>query len=753
MHTRANQRRASLHVCLAGFLGCLAQFPFPGSTIAAPARDSQQRQRQERLFRVAVEADHVKGIRQIELIRPDILAVTIDSAITQSGNGIGAPGKYQKPEVFGVTSATDVEYRAEVHPTDVGRESFERFNGVADGPLKWKILWWHTYYLYLSKPLAPGHTYKVEVKGMGAPFQSGVEFAFDEYKTTIKAFKINQGGYSSKTKTRYTYLGWWAGDRGAVDYSAYKRFEAIDKANGKVVLQGAIEPRALGDADFSGENVYEMDIAALGPGKYRIHVPGLGCSESFTVGHKGLRDLYYHTMRAFFHQRCGQEFKNPWTWAKKPACHTEVWKSGHLEEGPGRIYCLWRREEPYTPKPGEEKRSFRGGYHDAADFDTFSYHLPAVSQFLTACEMFPCAYLDNDLNIPESGNGIPDILDEAAWGLLFFLENQNADGSVPMGRGNECDAFKQQCDGKWPRFGLLPCRRSGTASYAAVAAQFARLARPFDAKLADRHLASARKAYAWARSNEGDLSGLIDRRLKGEQQAGKVDLSWAATELYHTTGETKYHKDFLQDHRDKTVRDWRTQPARFWAYLICDRPEVDEEIRTWMLDQLRRQGDQLLSKLAECPYRMSNGRFTGAAWGSAQGVTACDLLLRLYMLTQEQKYLDAACLNADWHLGCNPASRTFITNLGYRHPNRPEISWFLYEGARDDMKGRTVKGIPIYGVGPALKWYDPPVPPGRSFRDVWGNGAEVWNEFTVHQCLGPTAMAYAVLYGLESSED
>jgi hypothetical protein len=49
----------------------------------------------------------------------------------------------------------------------------------------------------------------------------------------------------------------------------------------------------------------------------------------------------------------------------------------------------------------------------------------------------------------------------------------------------------------------------------------------------------------------------------------------------------------------------------------------------------------------------------------------------------------------------------------------------------------------------------PPVPPGHSFGDVWGNGAEVWNEFTVHQCLGPTAMAYAALYGpecLESNE-
>jgi len=60
-------------------------------------------------------------------------------------------------------------------------------------------------------------------------------------------------------------------------------------------------------------------------------------------------------------------------------------------------------------------------------------------------------------------------------------------------------------------------------------------------------------------------------------------------------------------------------------------------------------------------------------------------------------------------------------------------------------------GTSVYGIGPAKKWYRPPVTPVCCFRHVWGNSAEVWNEFTVHQCLDPAAMTYAVLHGPEQS--
>jgi len=710
--------------------------------LGAPAGQNNKGEasRSRAFFAEIVKRGHVQGIRAVELIRPDILAVTVDPAVTKWGFNQGPAGESQNPEVFTVASVTDAAYREGVHPVKVGRRSSEYFNGVAPGPMAWKVIWWHTYYLYLSRPMAPGHTYTVKVAGIDEPFRREAAISYDDAKTPTKVIKINQVAYSSKSRRRYAYLGWWAGDQGKVDYAAFQRFAAVDGKTGESVLAGDIKLRKAGD-ELAGEDVYEMDISALPAGTYHIHVPGLGRSETFRVGGEGMRELYYHTMRAFFHQRCGQEFRQPWTWVTKPACHVEVWESGHLVAGPGAIYCLWKRVKPHKPKPGETKRSFRGGYHDAADFDTFAYHLPATAQTLAAFEMSPAAFRDRDLNLPESGNGIPDVLDEAAWGLRFFVENQDANGAVPLGRGNECDAFKQNTGGKMTPYGVLPPARNSTAMFAAVAAQFARLGKPFDAAAAERHLAAARKAYDWAREHDSDV--------RGTKQASQrlPTLAWAAAELLAATGEARYNDDYHRRVKDRSVRYWWAQHLRAWPYLRTDRPGADKAVQASLRAALVAAADKQLETMETVAYRHAAGPRVGG-WGSLVPAQQAETLLRAWAVTGQQKYFAAASLHADFQLGCNPMSKTFLTGMGYRHPNRPEISWFLYEGTAE-MTGRTVEGLTMYTLGPPLKFWYPPHPAWRSHRDVWGNGAEIWSEFTIHQTIGPTAMMFQALYAAE----
>ena len=83
-----------------------------------------------------------------------------------------------------------------------------------------------------------------------------------------------------------------------MDYADWKTFQVINESGNKVALEGAITPRQLADP-LSGEDVYEMDLAKLAIGQYHIVVPGLGRSDSFGVGGDGIRQLYYHAMRAF----------------------------------------------------------------------------------------------------------------------------------------------------------------------------------------------------------------------------------------------------------------------------------------------------------------------------------------------------------------------------------------------------------------------------------------------------------------------
>ena len=193
-----------------------------------------------------MEQGLIQGIRSVDLIRPDLLAVTIDPALSKCAAEPGAATAFQKPELFAISSSTDRNYQSATHPAEVGQESFERFNRVARGPFMWQILWWHCYYLELPTPLTSGHAYTIDVAGIDVSLRNQVAFTYDEQKTTSKAFKINQVGYCSQAAKRYAYFGWWAGDRGAVDYSPYRRFEVIDESIGRSVLRGTSDAGSAG---------------------------------------------------------------------------------------------------------------------------------------------------------------------------------------------------------------------------------------------------------------------------------------------------------------------------------------------------------------------------------------------------------------------------------------------------------------------------------------------------------------------------
>jgi hypothetical protein len=60
-----------------------------------------------------------------------------------------------------------------------------------------------------------------------------------------------------------------------------------------------------------------------------------------------------------------------------------------------------------------------GGWHDAGDWDREDWHPTVSNELLLTYELAPHKFRDGELNIPESGNGIPDIVDEARWVSIF----------------------------------------------------------------------------------------------------------------------------------------------------------------------------------------------------------------------------------------------------------------------------------------------------------------------------------------------
>jgi endoglucanase len=415
-----------------------------------------------------------------------------------------------------------------------------------------------------------------------------------------------------------------------------------------------------------------------------------------------------------------------------------VYESGHLVGG------------SYTPKPGEKIREFKGGYHDAADFDCFTYHLRATAQVLAVYEQMPGKFKDKDLNIPESGNNIPDVLDEADWALFSYRDTQQPDGGVPLGRGNDEDAIRaweREHKGTRPLFGLFPPTPTSCTEYAAVAAQFARLIKPFDADKAAKYLESAKKAFAWAQQQKD----------QGKPElGGNLFFIWAAAELFSTTGDETYNDAFKKGWAAGWGKDvhWKLFPIASicqWPYLVTTQPTADKAIQAELRQLLIQRADETAKLTNEPPYRVGRGPADkGNGWGNLNGGGYyADRLLRAYFLTKEQKYLDAACLNADFQLGCNPLGKTFISGIGVRPPNHPQISAFLYTGP--GKTGTTVKGITVYGLTSDMpKWFPSETPSWRRWRDLGNGGAEVSSEFTITETIGNSAMLYAALYALES---
>lgn len=332
------------------------------------------------------------------------------------------------------------------------------------------------------------------------------------------------------------------------------------------------------------------------------------------------------------------------------------------------------------------------------------------------------------LNLPESGNGTPDILNEAKWNLQWMLSMQDSDGgvwhkqtserfagfvmpdkdasvSVVVGTGNE--PFKSSC---------------ATGDFAAVMAIAQRTYGPFDKDFANRAGAAAAKAWTWLVAHPNVLfrnpSGLATGAY-GDGNCGDERL-WAAAELWRSTGKPEYQSYFLGNYvpflKEVVPPSWpNVGSMALWAYAMSAKPEAaaSASIRAATLKAAVAIADRTMAN----PYRISMLP-ADFVWGS-NGVAANYSLLLLVAnaLQPEPRLVDAAMENLHYLLGRNTFSVSWVTGVGtkwYLHPHhRPsgadalEEPWpgLLSGGPNRGRQDEALRKLPA-GLPPMKNWVD-----------------------------------------------
>lgn len=458
--------------------------------------------------------------------------------------------------------------------------------------------------------------------------------------------RVNQLGYLQSGPKRATYV---------TDETSPLDWRLLDTAD-NVVAQGKTKPHGA-DA-MSGTNVQLIDFSqyrGTGDG-YRLAV-GDQLSEPFAIGNGIYKPLAQDALEYFYNNRSGIPIEAQYVGAERAR------DAGHLGVAPNK----GDTSVPCFPGTCTYSLDVRGGWYDAGDHGKYVVNgALAAWQLLDQYEQSG----DETLKIPEAGNKIPDVLDEAKWEIDFLLRMQAPSGMV----------HHKIHDEKWTGLPLKPAAdpqqrylyppsTAATLNVAAIGARCARVYAKWDKDLAARCLAAAGKAWTAAKANPavyapdgGEGGGAYDDTKVTDE------FSWAAAELFATTGKQSYKKAITTQLKAADGFSWqetggladlalarvpgRLSPVEYLALVIRIARVADK-----YLADLRSQG-------YANPYLPTDGKYV---WGSNSAVANNAMIMATaYSLTWLPKYRDGALESLDYLLGRNAINQSYVTGYGER---------------------------------------------------------------------------------------
>ncbi|MFI7069502.1 glycoside hydrolase family 9 protein [Micromonospora sediminicola] len=468
----------------------------------------------------------------------------------------------------------------------------------------------------------------------------------------------------------------------------------LKSAGGSVVASGETTPRGTDAA--SAQNVQTVDFSAYRtPGTgYTLTVDG-ETSHPFDISGTLYDRLRADSLQFFYAQRSGIAIDGDLIGAEyaRPA--------GHLDVAPNQ----GDTDVPCQPGVCDYTLDVRGGWYDAGDHGKYVVNGGiATYQLLNAFERTKTAETadggaalgDATLRVPERGNAVPDVLDEARWELDFLLRMQ-----VPTGEPLAGMVHHKIHDKNWTGLPLAPQddpqprelhppSTAATLNLAAVAAQCARLFAPYDAAYAARCATAAKTAYAAAKAHPAIYASASDGTGGGAYDDTNVtdEFYWAAVELWLSTGDKAYLADVTASplhtadvFTPNGAFGWQSVAALGRLDLATVPNTLPAAEKTRIRASVTAAADRYLAALADQAYGLPMpGTADAYVWGSNSNVVNNAIVLATaFDLSRDAKYRDGAVQSADYLFGRNALNMSYVTGWGEQNAHNQHSRIFAHQ--------------------------------------------------------------------------
>jgi len=492
-------------------------------------------------------------------------------------------------------------------------------------------------------------------------------------KLTIAfTFMLSAAAYSQSTNNmvKLNQLGFYPeAPKVAISPSASTTFHIRNATDGTVVYHGEFSGST--NYSLSGETVRVANFSDFKtPGEYVLYADGGGKSYPFSIENNVFGELAKGLAKALYYNRVSvplqEEYAGEWARA-----------AGHPDN-----QVIIHPSAATDNRPAGSTISSPGGWYDAGDFNKYVVPISSsINHMLFAYEQFPGYFNDQDLNIPESGDNVPDILDEAVFALRWLLTMQDPDDGGVYNKLTHANfqGTVMPSQATAARY-VVQKGTAATLDFAAVMAQAARVYEPFLPDFADSALAAAENAWTWAEANpdleynQGAMNSTYDPDI-GTGGYGDGNFSdewfWAASELYITTQNDAYYNDGGWSNVGNS--GWGNVQALGLFSLLHHRQNLTSVglADTAAMKQALQGGfawyvDSGNNSAYRSPFGIQSWQFN---WGSNGGAGNLGMaLFMLYQTTGQTQYYDSALHILDYLMGRNGVGYSYVTGFGDQTP-------------------------------------------------------------------------------------